>query len=66
MKKNNTIADLQAKVALLEEAGKSKSKSKEDETVCPVCAGDLEYVEEGIVYCPKCKDYYEVDTEEAE
>ena len=64
MKKTNVITDMKAQIVALQEAVKGKKESKEDETVCPVCAGDLEYVEEGVVYCPKCKEYYEVDTEE--
>jgi RNA polymerase subunit RPABC4/transcription elongation factor Spt4 len=41
---------------------KKKGKPKTppvDEEVCPVCGSDLLFVEEGVVYCPKCKQYFE-------
>ena len=37
----------------------SSKKSKEDEEVCPECGGDLLFVEDGIVYCSVCKEYFE-------
>lgn len=65
MKKNTTIADMQAEILALKEAGKSKEK-KEEDVVCEECGGDLEYVEDGVVYCEHCKQYYDVEEEEAE
>jgi uncharacterized protein with PIN domain len=65
MKKNTTIEAMQAEILALKEAGKKKEK-KEDETVCPECGGDLEYVEDGVVYCEDCKQYYDVEEEAAE
>ena len=62
MKKSSVIEDLQKEIALLKDA--MKPKQKEDEEVCEQCGGDLEFVEEGIVYCPKCKEYYEVEEDE--
>jgi len=53
-KAEDRIAKLEAKIAELAEDITSK-----DEDVCPVCKGDLRYVEEGIVYCPACEEYYE-------
>lgn len=48
-----------------EDAGKRKGKkSKEDEEVCPNCGGDLQFVEDGIVFCPKCDEYFEQEGEE--
>lgn len=69
MKKNTIIADMQAEILALKEANSKKGKDKkkkEDEDVCEECGGDLEFVEEGIVYCPKCKQYYEYEEEEEE
>lgn len=68
MKKSTIISDMQLEIMALKElaAGKGKEKKgkKEDEDVCPTCGGDLEYIEEGIVYCPVCKEYYEIEEEE--
>jgi uncharacterized protein YbaR (Trm112 family) len=63
MKKNSTIEEMQKEIALLKEL-KDKKKEKEDETVCPECGSDLEYVEDGVVYCSHCKQYYDVEEEE--
>ena len=43
---------------------KETKEKKEDEDVCPVCGGDLLFVEDNIVYCSKCKEYYEMGTKE--
>lgn len=48
-----------------EEHDKDKGRKKPDEEVCPVCGGDLLWVEEGIVFCRKCNQYFE-NTEEPE
>jgi uncharacterized protein with PIN domain len=61
MKKSSVIEDMQAEIAALKEA--AKPKEKEDETVCPECGGDLELVEDGVVYCSHCKQYYEAEEE---
>jgi ribosomal protein L37AE/L43A len=58
MKKSSVITDMQAEIAALKEA--AKPKKKEDETVCPECGADLLVVEDGVVYCEKCKVYYDV------
>ena len=47
-----------------EEVPKRKKKEKEDEEVCPNCGGDLLAVEDGIVYCSKCKEYFEEEKED--
>jgi uncharacterized protein with PIN domain len=60
MKKSKVIEDMQKEILALKEA-KDKKKEEKDEDVCPECGGDLEYVEEGVVLCPKCKVYYEVE-----
>ena len=65
MKKTSTITDMQKEIALLK-AAQDKKKEKKDEIVCDECGGDLDYVEEGIVYCPVCKQYYEYEEEEEE
>jgi uncharacterized protein with PIN domain len=50
---------------LVKAPGKKKGKKSEvDEEVCPVCGGDLLFVEEGIVFCNKCSEYYETADEE--
>jgi uncharacterized protein with PIN domain len=61
MKKSSVIADMQAEIAALKAAG--KPKEKEDETVCPECGADLLVVEDGVVYCEKCDEYYEMEEE---
>jgi len=39
--------------------------AEEDDTVCPECGSDLFEVEEGVLFCEKCKDYYtEIEGEE--
>ena len=63
MKKSNVITDMQAEIAALKEAGKPKKK---EDVVCDECGGDLDYVEEGVVYCPVCKVYYEYTEDEEE
>jgi uncharacterized Zn finger protein (UPF0148 family) len=62
MKKSSVIEDMQKEIAALKEAG--KPKEKEDETVCPSCGNDLTFVEDGVVYCDKCEEYYEVEEED--
>lgn len=46
-----------------EEKKKNAKKATVDEEVCPVCAADLLFVEEGIVFCPKCELYFEYKEE---
>jgi ribosomal protein L37AE/L43A len=60
MKKSTVIEDMQAEIAALKEAGKPNEKD-EDETVCPTCGNDLTFVEDGVVYCDKCKEYFEYE-----
>jgi ribosomal protein L37AE/L43A len=64
MKKNTTIANMQAEIVALKEAQGKKKEKKDD--VCPDCGGDLEYVEEGVVYCSHCDQYYDVEEGEEE
>lgn len=67
MKKSSIIDALNERLDNLEKwrkAGLKKKENKEDEEVCPACGADLLFVEEGIVYCSKCKEYYEQETEE--
>jgi uncharacterized Zn finger protein (UPF0148 family) len=65
MKKNTTIEDMQKEIAALkEQAAAKKDKSGKDEDVCPDCGGDLEFVEDGVVYCSHCKQYYDIEEEE--
>jgi uncharacterized protein with PIN domain len=50
---------------LVKAPGKKKGKKPEvDEEVCPECGSDLLFVEEGIVFCNKCSEYYEMANEE--
>ena len=44
--------------------GKDKNKEEEDETVCPECGSDLYEEDEGVLYCEKCGEYYEVTENE--
>jgi len=57
MKKSSVIVDLEERIKQLEAEKEKKKEKKED--ICEECGGDLEYVEEGIVYCPHCEQYYE-------
>ena len=67
MEKSKIIETLEDRLAAIEkwkkttseDLDKDKHKGKADEEVCPNCGGDLLFVEDGIVYCPKCKDYFE-------
>ena len=70
MEKSNTISDLLERLEALENWRKEKVKRKEkktpaeDEEVCPQCGGDLLFVEDGIVFCKKCNEYFEMKVEE--
>lgn len=50
---------------LIDEADALRSKSKEgkaqkeDEDVCPLCGSDLLELEDGMLYCESCEEYYE-------
>lgn len=61
MEKSSIIEDLKARLENIEKGLKKKNdtKRKEDEDVCKNCGGDLQFVEDNIVYCPKCKEYFE-------
>jgi uncharacterized protein with PIN domain len=66
MKKSEIINEITERLHNLEEGFKGikkppakKEKTKVDEDVCPICGGDLLFVEEGIVLCPLCKEYFE-------
>lgn len=37
----------------------SRDKPDEDEDVCPECGSDLLELEDGVLYCEECKEYYE-------
>lgn len=69
MEKSNIIAALKERMDNIEkwqeEISKKKGskKQKVDEEVCPECGGDLLFVEEGVVHCPKCDQYFEVEVE---
>jgi ribosomal protein L37AE/L43A len=70
MKESNVIDQMQNRLTDIENRikgikdKKPTKENKEDEDVCPKCGGDLLFVEEGIVFCPKCKKYYEEGEEE--
>jgi ribosomal protein L37AE/L43A len=71
MEKSNIISALKGRLDDLEKWRKEKTdkkkgekKQKTDEEVCPECGGDLLFVEEGIVFCPKCEQYFEIGEEE--
>ena len=71
MEKTNVITKLTERVDNMEEHLKKLVKtpkkdkgSKADEDVRPECGGDLVFVEEGIVFCPKCSEYYETGDQE--
>lgn len=61
MKKTGIISAMQAEIAALKEA--AKPKEKDDDMVCPDCGSDLLVVEDNVVYCEKCKEYYELEEE---
>ena len=67
MEKSKIMEALFERIGKLEDwrkKGESKGKKqKEDEDVCLTCGGDLQFVEDGIVYCPKCKEYFELGEE---
>lgn len=64
MKKNSTIEDIQAEIKALKELAAKAPSEKKNDDVCPECGSDLEYVEDGVVYCPHCKQYYDYEEEE--
>ena len=72
MEKTNIIDDINERLHKLEEYYKAKPPAKKksekkmevDEDVCPECGSDLLFVEDGIVFCSKCKQYYELKEEE--
>lgn len=55
MKKSGILEDIHKRLKELEE------KPEEDETVCPECGSDLYEVEEGVLWCDKCKQAYETE-----
>jgi uncharacterized protein with PIN domain len=66
MKKSEIINEITERLHDLEESIKGikkspakKDKPKVDEDVCPICGGDLLFVEEGIVFCSACDKYFE-------
>ena len=69
MEKSEIINALKERLDAVEkwQAGKSEPEDKKaaakkppvDEEVCPECGGDLLFVEDGIVFCPVCKEYFE-------
>jgi len=67
MEKSNIISDLLERLKVLEDWRKEGTKKKgkktapEDEEVCPQCGGDLLFVEDGVVFCKKCNEYFEYD-----
>ena len=66
MEKSSIIEALKERLDDLEKWRKGtsgkKKESKEDEDVCPICGGDLLFVEDNIVFCSKCKEYFEMGT----
>lgn len=75
MEKSKIIYALKERLDSLEEwrAEKKKPEDKKkpgakkedvDEEVCPVCGGNLQFVEVGIVFCPKCNQYFEFEEED--
>ena len=62
------LVDVEEKLKTIVKAPKKKStntkKPEVDEEVCPECGGDLLFVEDGIVYCRKCSEYYELKEED--
>ena len=74
MEKTKIISEITERLSDVEEhlkklakppASKKGGKKPEvDEDVCPECGGNLLFVEEGIVFCPKCVEYYEMGDEE--
>ena len=62
MEKTNVIKEIMDRLGKVEKFMKGTKKdkgSKADEDVCPECGGDLVFVEQGVVFCPKCNEYYE-------
>ena len=67
MEKSNILSILEKRIGDLEKTltnnKKKNSGKKPDEDVCPECGNDLLFVEDGIVYCSKCKQYYDLGEE---
>ena len=70
MEKTNIINELKDRIVDIEEKLKksvpkkkstNEKKPEVDEDVCPECGSDLLFVEDGIVFCSKCKQYYELN-----
>ena len=64
MKKSSVIEGLMERIDILEKwrkGDKKKEDKPEDEDVCPVCGGNLDEIDEEIVYCSKCKQYYDLE-----
>ena len=59
MKKTSILEDLHTRIKQLEE--KKPEKKEVDDTVCPECGEELYEVEEGIRYCERCDQAYEVE-----
>jgi uncharacterized protein with PIN domain len=73
MEKSKIITEMTGRLDDIEEylkklvkvpAKKKGKKEGVDEEVCPECGGDLLFVEDGIVFCNKCSEYYEIADEE--
>jgi len=70
MEKTNIINELRDRIMDIEKKLASKKKftsekkSEVDEDVCPECGSDLLFVEDGIVFCSKCKQYFELKGDE--
>jgi hypothetical protein len=61
MEKSEIIDALKGRLDALENwrKGKANKEEKPDEEVCPICGGDLQWVEDNIVFCKKCNEYFE-------
>ena len=57
--RQQVLLDKEEKQAINPDNGNDKNAEEEDEDVCPVCGSDLYEDEEGILYCHKCKEWYE-------
>ena len=57
------LVDVEEHLKILKKPAQKKDgkKTDVDEDVCPECGGDLLFVEDGIVFCPKCSEYYEME-----
>lgn len=46
--------------------GNERGDNEDEDIVCPMCKGNLHDVDNGLLYCPKCEEYYAIETTETD